>query len=285
MKTSLFLLLSLFAFSSYAEALRIVDIFEPEKKGDEYLVLASDGLVYEVSPKNTTTLEDLKLAMENKYAVELETPTLSLSKLFNTRERISNVLKFSDATQAESFQETPGPSDNFEPTVLRNAEEAGIHFKRMRTDTRRRSQCFNRAYVWNYELYKNYNIKSRKIFIFFTRKYIREYRYKWWFHVAPLTQVNMSGKAQDVVLDREFSSSPQLPEVWKNDYMHNGAPCPEVKKYSDYSQNQDKEYCYFIKASMYYWQPLDLENLEERGEVINDWNQWKLDRAYRDAIR
>lgn len=288
MKMSVFILSACLSLSVFASTVRIVDIMAPEGDEKDYLVLASNGLVYELSAKNTDALEEVRVALENDEYVELERSFFNFSSLMNQRERITDVKKSSNIYDYEKeFQDSsyPTPMDNFTPTVLGGVNDANNLFKTLRTDTRRRSECFNRAHVWSYEMFTKYNFKSSKIYIFFTRKYIREYRYKWWFHVAPLTKVSLDGVATDIVFDREFARGPQQQEDWKNDYIYSGQPCIEVDKYTDYSLNQEKAHCFIMKTSMYYWEPRDMENLEKTGKEKTNWIDWEIKAAYKNAIR
>ena len=59
-------------------------------------------------------------------------------------------------------------------------------YNKMRTETKRRSQCFNRAYVWSHELLKFDNIHSKKILIYYTNKFRADLDPKWGFHIAPM---------------------------------------------------------------------------------------------------
>lgn len=282
-KTVLALLLGLFSYASVAKTIKVIDILPPEKENEQYLILASDARVYELHATDEKSLELVYLAKETRSSLSTHSFSLGvISEILSLRPSIDEIKPYSQKITKEF---SPTPTEGFEPTVFNSSEETIRYFQSMRTDTRWRSECYNRAYVWNYELWKNHGLKTRKVFMFFTKKYIREFNYGWWFHVAPLAKVNTGNATLEVVLDREFSRSPQLLEVWKNDYIRNRAKCPEVQKYSDYSEHQYEAYCYFIKASMYYWQPLDLENLEKYGTQITDWNDWKLRVAYRDAIR
>lgn len=103
------------------------------------------------------------------------------------------------------------------------------------------------------------------MWIFFSAKYIKDYDYKWWFHVAPYVEV--ASEVEPVVLDREFSRRPQRLTEWKNVYMKNNARCLETQNYTTYEDNKWNEWCFLIKSSMYYWQPYNLENLDKERTV------------------
>jgi hypothetical protein len=185
--------------------------------------------------------------------------------------------------------DTPTPIDNFHMSTLSSMKEATKLFKTQKSRTRNRSQCYNRAHVWTYELSKrlteqsNERFKPGKVWMFFTKKYIREFRYRWWFHVTPTTKVR--GAHEDIALDRTYTKQPTPLTDWKNLFIKNRAFCPTVKYYSSYRKNQWSHYCYLIKSSMYYWQPFNIENLEKGKKEKTEWKRYELKRAYRNALR
>jgi hypothetical protein len=287
--TLLSLIFTFNVFAAVEVTTGIYDVLLPETEKEDYLVLGTDGIVYEIDKSKQDLIDTiLELKENNEEALLTLAPFSGLKNILNNRDSIVKAsvanLSLSDIEVQSSI---PTPVDNFEPTIFNNMEIAGQYFKTMRTDTRKRSQCFNRAHVWTYELsrrnYASQNIKMRKIFIFFTSRYIRNYNYKWWFHVAPLAKV--ANQNEDVVFDREFARVPQLVTDWKNDYMKNKAFCPEVFYYSDYRQNQNSQDCYFIKTSMYYWEPTDIENLEKTGVEKTSWVRWEIEAAYRQGFK
>jgi hypothetical protein len=181
----------------------------------------------------------------------------------------------------------PGPhtldESTYDPSVLSDQNAASAIFNRMRS-TRWRSQCYNRAHVWAYEEFNRSGLRAQKTFIFFTNSYIRNYNYKWWFHVAPSTLVEESGVKKSMVLDWTFFDLPQEEKEWALYFMESKRACPTVKRYSDYKNNQESEDCYLIKTSMYFWQPLDIEAHEKSGEEKTNFIDWEINRAYRNAL-
>lgn len=267
---------------------KIYDILSPEVEGEKYLLLATDGIVYEVNSSNEELLEMAYQAKEDNTEIVMKLNALSkLKGAFNMRDSVESIEMLSSNKANKLLTNIdntiPTPLDGYEATSLLDMENASKVFSSMRRDTRRRSQCYNRAHVWTYEIFNKYRFKSRKLWLFFTSRYIREYRYKWWFHVTPAVLVD--GSFEDVALDRQFASKPLPLTDWKNIFMHNNADCKEVKYYSDYSENQWDSYCYIIKSSMYYWQPFNIENLEKDGPEKRSWVQSEVDRAYSNAIR
>jgi hypothetical protein len=177
------------------------------------------------------------------------------------------------------------PALEYDPTILSGQDEANKIFKKLNGRYRRRSECYNRAHIWSYESLSRFNLKSMKVFLFFTRKYIREYDFEWWFHVSPYTYVMENGEPQERVLDYMFVYSPTDMKKWTDYFMHNDPVCPTVTKYSDYANHQDKAYCYLIKTSMYYYQPLDLDKLDRSGSEKHEWINWEINNAYRQGFR
>ncbi len=280
MKALLGMLLLSVGMNVLADTNRVFDIIEPETKKENYLALLDDGRVVEILPKNTHAIEELYTAKAQGLEAKLKYTALGTIKgMLGKREIISSVELLSNSDSNTVLNEIPTPTQNYSFTTISDMKRAENLFETMRTDARRRSQCYNRAHVWAYELDRYHSLKTRKIFIFFTRKYIRQYNYDWWFHVAPLTSV--AGQTEDVVFDREFSNKPQLQTDWKNDYMKNKANCPEVQFFTHYYENQEKEHCYLIKTSMYYWQPFEIENLETGGPEKKNWVSSEVEAAYR----
>lgn len=170
------------------------------------------------------------------------------------------------------------------PTVVKEKDFATTMFERMREDSKWRSQCYNRAHIWSYEEHNRSGTKLSKTYIFFTNRYIRNYRYKWWFHVAPSTVVEENGEQKEVVLDITFFDKPEYLADWAIHFMKSERACASVTKYSDYENNQETEDCYLIRAPMYFWQPLDLETYEQTGVEKTEFNPDEVKRAYRQAF-
>ena len=288
-KLALFLLIT-WSYTAVANTVTttIQDILVPELAEQEFLLLASDGVVYEVDASEKELIDMAYQAKEDGTEIELELKALSnLKNAFNLRDSVRAIKMLSDSNVNKDLpnqtSSIPTPLDGYQTSGLDTMDFATRVFNSMRQDTRRRSQCYNRAHVWTYEAYRRFNLNSRKIWLFFTSRYIREYRYKWWFHVTP--GILVDGVAEDVALDRQFTKSPLPLTEWKNIFMHNNANCKEVQYYSDYSENQWDAYCYVIKSSMYYWQPFNIENLEKDGSEKKVWVQSEIDRAYNNAIK
>ena len=75
------------------------------------------------------------------------------------------------------------PLDHYTVHQYRKYEQAQALMNDFRRDTLNSSQCYNRAHVWTYEAFKKYNIYMGKMWIFYTDKYIREFKNwsRYWF--------------------------------------------------------------------------------------------------------
>jgi hypothetical protein len=131
------------------------------------------------------------------------------------------------------------------------------------------SQCFHRAYLWAFEAWKHKGIDTEKVFLFFTRKYIREVRYKWWFHVAPF----VSDERRDYVLDPTFVPSPMELNAWTAQFVTNGDKCPVIERYLGHGAHHQDKSCYVRKVSMYYYHPNVLEKADRSNQVVRDWDR------------
>lgn len=179
---------------------------------------------------------------------------------------------------------SPERSLSYEPTVVSSYTEANNIFLRMRRNYQNESQCYNRAHVWAYEEFKRNGLNSIKLFMFFTNRYIRNYRYQWWFHVSPMALVNEGGASVERVLDRRYTSGPRYVNTWTRNFIYSGRTCPVVQRYNDYRYNQEKEDCYLIPVSMYFWQPRDIERRDNTGYEKKSFIKNEVDWAYWEAF-
>jgi hypothetical protein len=175
-------------------------------------------------------------------------------------------------------------NNEYQPTVLNSLTDAFFVLKTMRRDWQYSSQCYNRAHIWAFEAFELSKLKSIKLFMFFTSKYIREYRFKWWFHVSPMTYVRSHDQIRPVVLDRKFSAKPLSPKSWSDLFIYSGKECPVIKRYSEYENHQRSEDCYHIPVSMYFWQPRDIKKFEESGYQKESFFKSEIDWAYEEAF-
>lgn len=289
-KLSLLALVAL-SFSAFAAPIEtsIHKILAPEKGETEYVILATDGKVYDIDAKDEELVDLAYEAMETNSTITIDLNNLSIvNGIMNRRKGISEIQFISNevpefAPMDVEFAPGDTPLTGYTVSTLADMNTAKRYFSTMQGATKWRSQCYNRAHVWSYEMKTDHNINTGKMWIFFSAKYIKEYKYKWWFHVAPYVQV--ATEREPVVLDREFSRVPQRLTDWKNVYMKNNATCVNTESYTTYEDNTWNEYCFLIQSSMYYWQPFNLENLDKEGTTKSGFVSNELKRAYSNAIK
>ncbi len=231
-----------------------------------HFYLESEGRVARISADQS----DLSVKMEAAYFND-EWVTISLKDRGDHDEIVAlqtTAAPLSSALDVVDEEETVDPATaTYLPSDLGSFENAQSIFGGLHRRFKRRSQCYQRAHVWAYSMHANSNIKSMKVFLFFTEKYVRAYNYKWWFHVAPFVKA----AGVEYVMDRSYTSKPLDMQSWTNEFMKNKAVCPVIRSYSDYSRNEYAAYCFVAKVPMYYYNPVDLQALERRRVVIENW--------------
>lgn len=207
----------------------------------------------------------------------------TLELTLDSKRYITSVKKIQVESQEDSpllFFEEPV----YQPTVVSDLGLAMEYFKGLNPYYRRRSQCFNRAHIWSYELNTQRKVLSMKVFLFFTRKYIREYDWAWWFHVSPYLLVQNNDQIEERVIDYMFMKGPTPMREWTDYFMKSKTECPAVARYSDYENHEEESYCYLIKAPMYDWTPRDLERKEQQGLYKTGFIESEVNEAYRQGF-
>ncbi|MAZ47466.1 MAG: hypothetical protein CME65_02820 [Halobacteriovoraceae bacterium] len=292
MKVFILALLAINSLVTYADSYRVVEILEAEGEKDLYTrVFLDNGEIIQIDSKDALALAKIREALStgksvefNKISHNLKTPDIiSEVKLGETLNEAAKPKEMFNQNRFNQIQfSTQNPLENSRISRLSSYNDAQDIMDDMNRRTRDKSQCYNRAHMWTYETLIQSQVSLGKIWLFFTRKYIRDYNYKWWFHVAPYTEVNDSNNVY--VLDKGFTSVPYNQENWKDLFMRNKAHCPEITSYSEYENNPEEEYCYLMKSSQYYWQPYQLENLAEKNWKTWGYQNQNLEIAYRDAL-
>lgn len=262
------LLMLLFSFSLFANTEVITKIHDIDygKDGEEKLILLESGHVTKLGDEKFNF--DFNRAKTWKFTLSPDHQILDMREIKNTLSDLSDNKSIAD----------------YEPSVVKGGT-AKSYFNESRI-SRGETQCYNRAHVWAYELWKKHQTKSQKIFLFFSRKFIREHNFGWWFHVAPLLVVDewLGGKSEKVV-DPRYITAPRGIDWWTGKFVSGNITCPEIKKYSEYADYPYSEDCYVLKAPMYIYQPLDLEMQEVWGIQKNDFSQLDLEWAYKEAFQ
>jgi hypothetical protein len=257
---------------------RLVEVANPDNGDKEVMVFAeSEGRVLWADALDTSMLGALTVAKDEGLHVALRFDDES-GKIFAAE--LLEVAADNEIDDAKSFEKS-----FFTPSVLNSVAEAQALFNRQDDNTKRWSQCFNRAHGWAYDMWRNSGVNSMKVFIFFTQRYIKEYRYKWWFHVSPFVMIQTESGAVEHVMDVSYTRGPVQMRPWTDKFMKNNAACPTVERYSQYRQNQWTQDCYLIKASMFYRTPSDLELLETQGRQEVNWNLNEVREARMEAFR
>lgn len=142
----------------------------------------------------------------------------------------------------------------------------------------RSSQCYQRAQVWAHRMFSQRALNTKKVFLFFTRSYVRRVNYKWWFHVAPFAMAN----GVETVLDPTFTDSPLTMKNWTDTFVSSHRECRSVETYQEYESLHESEDCVLIKVPMYYYQPMDIQNRDQTGgSQVSSFASWSLEDAYR----
>lgn len=285
------------AFASFGATtnIGIVNLEAPETSSDAFLAFATDGEIYEIDQEEKVLIELAQEAMSNHKMIEVELEEFSdAADLVGARNKIGKITLTSiESSHAKTSEFDNYKSITYDPAVLKNDyisdvgsfQSAQNIFRTMRQDTKSKSQCYNRAHAWSWEMYNRHSANGRrvqagKIWLFFTRKFIREYKYKWWFHISPYVVSN----GTDLIMDRKFTNMPVETRTWTDIFITPRTHCPEVYRYTDYSDNQYSSNCYVMKTSAHYWQPFNIEKAETEGTNKRGWNRGEIQSAYNDAV-
>jgi hypothetical protein len=260
MKFIILALLSLIPFSALAEIARIHSITPT-------FIKFEDGRVGFLDEIETEVLEELKPGHLVTFEIDQE----------NTLENI----KINSSVQSVAETSIQVVDENYSPSVLPDYDYATRLLHTFRYPPLKDAQCYDKAMIWTYEAEYFYRARLLKSWLFFSDHYIESYRYKWWFHVAPLAKVNMRGKVEERILDREFFQHPLRMKLWTDLFMKNKATCKEITSYTDYSKHPDEDDCYVLRSTPFYWQPRDLEALAERGTPKMQYLRGDLIWAYK----
>lgn len=178
----------------------------------------------------------------------------------------------------------PQFEENYSPTIVPSMEVAQEYFHEARY-LNKESQCYNRAHVWSYEWFAKQAVHSNKTWIFFTRRYIRKFKFEWWFHVSPsMAVMEVDGVVREKIMDVKYGRGPIPLKQWTDIFMRDDAHCPKVETYSDYANYPESGSCYTMRSSMFYYQPFDIETKEIWGTVRANWFETELKQAYLEAF-
>lgn len=254
------------------DALDFQPVLSLDEDPKEVLLFLQNGQVGRLAPSSAIYAE-IKKKLNSRFQMEVRLD--SKDRVIETKAHPPSPVQ-----ETEILHDPPSASPDLEPPSILTPAEAKEVFWSMNPNYRRRSQCFNRAHVWTYETLKFRKIRLMKVFMFFTAKYIREYHYRWWFHVSPFAYVNDQSLIHESILDYTFMDGPVDPKGWSDRFIAARTPCPTVEKYSDYSNHQYEHHCYFMKVPMYFWQPRHLEARESGGPIPDQFIEDEVRAAY-----
>jgi hypothetical protein len=273
----LMLLFSLSLFATTEIKTQIYDI-DMGQQNEVPLVFLTSGQVVSFPEGKKADLDRLKEALLKKtwmlITINDKREILQLKEVATPPTYVTKTLKFTEDAPV------------FVPSILKDMDEARTLFYESRSEAKEESQCFNRAHVWTYEWRTKRNVYSSKVWLFFTRKYIRKNKFEWWFHVAPMVHVVHQGEVKERVMDIKYSraNGPVKLKQWTNIFMRDSAECPVVQKYTDHADYPESGSCFVMKSSMYYYQPVDLEQKDLSGFSKWRWLEPEVKHAYLDAF-
>jgi hypothetical protein len=270
----LLILLISFPLWSATHVTKIYDIDYGQKLGDEILVFLTSGHVAKVGYQKTDLVGRLFKAKyeENWFKITLDKNRYitalvpAESPLQKSAENLSSVMLKS----------------NYVPTTVASMADAQKYHREGRRNSKD-SQCFNRAMVWSYDWWKNNSVKSMKIFIFFTRTYIRRYNFEWWFHIAPYLHIMEEGKVVERAMDLKYTRNPLPFRRWTDIFMRNDAECKVITRFSDYADYPYTGECYIMRTNMFTYQPADLQMNEAWGYTKTKFNMDEVRAAFLEA--
>lgn len=184
-------------------------------------------------------------------------------------------LHLSETVQDKSLREL-----NYESSIFSSYSKAQSSLDNFRFPDIAGSQCYDRAHIWAYEANKFSGQSLKKMWLFFSDHYIEANKFKWWFHVAPVANVNMKGVVEPRIMDRGFAQFPLKIKIWTDLFMVQKQECQVVGFYTDYSEHPNEEDCYLIESNPYYWQPRDLEKLAKKKIIKSRFIGSEVSHAY-----
>lgn len=245
--------------------------------GDEVLVFLKSGDVARIRNWDQETISKLQQQKSLNGSFEL---TLDGDRFVTHVKRLEN-----KAHVGTSLMSKIVPNEEHIPSTLPNKKIATDLIAEGRIPTKEQTQCFNRAMVWVYEWWKKHSLKTNKVFVFWSKEYVRKYSFKWWFHVSPYVHVkDETGAIKEMVLDVKWLRKPYEFQDWVDYHASKDIKCKVVSKYADYADYPFDEGCYFIRENMYFWQPADLEMRDAWGYSKNAFNMTEVKAAYLEAF-
>lgn len=270
-------LIALPAIASRQITTQIHEVDLGTKIDDEVLVFLKSGDVARLKRSELDKIETLQSMKSNDQWL---TFTVDKNRMIKSIKSASTPIETQDE-KAFNLEDA-----NYTPTTVANMKTATSYIAESRHVTKEETQCFNRAMVWSYEWWRKHSLRSKKVFVFWPKEYVRKYSFKWWFHVSPYVHVmDSDGVVKERVLDVKWLSRPYNFQDWADYHSSHDVKCRVVEKYSDYADHPfDTDRCYFIRANMYTWQPADLEMNEAWNYTKSAFNMDEVRAAYLEAF-
>lgn len=285
MKT-IIILMTLLLNANAAITTKVVHLESVDGKTEVFVTF--NGRVFEVDSANQALIQKLERARDEFSDVELVVEEGEKFKSDKEIEKILSVKIKNTPKQIINTDISVDPMTNYSPSNVKSDDLARKIFSSLNVKTKRSSQCFNRAHIWAKQMFDNFNVKSMKIFLFYTKRFRREVSNKWWFHVAPMINVN----GQLKVMDREFTRKPITDKRWEEIFtgkMDNPGNyrCKRISHIKDFydAYNTENEFCNIIHTSMFYRSPNDMKRLDKTGEEQKKWLDWEIKAAAKEAFK
>jgi hypothetical protein len=275
MKRTIFLIMLLATHTAFAEKFTTtIHSIALGKKGEPHLVRFDNGRASFLSQSNAELLNSLIQTDKNHNLLEVKVDRRNNIYAALT---IQNNDIYVDDVSSKAWTSEP-----YKPSILNHTNTAIGIFNKMRKDYTKDGECYNRAHIWSYEEYKRSGLHSMKIFMFFTEKYIRNYKFHWWFHVTPMSYV--ASLSSPRTLDRRYTSGPRQTKIWSDVFIKSKRTCKKVNTFDEYYENQMGQDCYHIYTSMYYVIPRDIEKRDITGLEKSEFLDKEIKRAYRNGF-
>lgn len=267
------MLLSITAHASLTLKTQVYDIDYGSNGENDFLLFTSGHVAWikQAHLKNLSPYDRTKL----KYNLVKVT--------INEQHELEHLEVIGPSSQEKILNLTAVNEESYVPTVVENLDLAKTYFQQSRY-LDKESQCYNRAHVWSYEWFLKNNVNSNKTWLFFTRRYIRKFKFNWWFHVSPSMAIQDGHVVREKIMDVKYARGPINLKQWTDIFMQDDAHCPMVKTYSEYANYPESGSCYTMRSSMFYYQPFDIESKETWGTIKSNWYDVEIKAAYLEAF-
>ena len=161
------------------------------------------------------------------------------------------------------------------------------------------SQCFHRAEIWSYNLYRNYQVNAMKVFVFYTHQFKRAYKdmknkkFDWWFHVAPYVIVRdpATSAIKEYVIDPTFAETPLEMKPWTDMFVETHRKCAEFVPFEKFRREVENgpnavfgtEHCYIVRVPATDFSPVEVAARTAGLTSGYNWNGSQIKEALDNA--